>query len=144
PTGALHIGHYFGSLRNRVHLQDAGVEAWLIVADYQVITDRDVVGDIKGSVRELLTEYLAAGIDPERSTIFAHSAVPALTQLPLSCLSIVTQTEAARNPTVNSAIAAAGTSPMGWLLPTYPAHQAAVTPFCHGNLVPVGRAQLTH
>src|SRR5690625_6461263 len=53
PTGALHIGHYFGSLRNRVHLQDAGVETWLIVADYQVITDRDVVGDIKGSVREL-------------------------------------------------------------------------------------------
>src|SRR5690625_5535597 len=89
PTGALHIGHYFGSLRNRVHLQDAGVETWLIVADYQVITDRDVVGDIKGSVRELLSDYLAAGIDPERSTIFSHSAVSALYQLLLTFLSMV-------------------------------------------------------
>src|SRR5699024_9143857 len=91
PTGSLHIGHYFGSLRNRVRLQDAGVETWLIVADYQVITDREVIGDIKGSVRELLTDYLAVGIDPERSTIFTHSSVPALNQLMLPFLSLVTQ-----------------------------------------------------
>ena len=144
PTGALHIGHYFGSLRNRVHLQDAGVETWLIVADYQVITDRDVVGDIKGSVRELLTDYLAAGIDPERSTIFAHSAVPALNQLMLPFLSLVTQPELERNPTVKTELAAAGKSAMGGLLLTYPVHQAADILFCHGNLVPVGRDQLPH
>lgn len=144
PTGALHIGHYFGSLRNRVRLQDAGVETWLIVADYQVITDRDVLGDIKGSVRELLTDYLAAGIDPERSTIFAHSAVPALNQLMLPFLSLVTQPELERNPTVKTELAAAGKSAMGGLLLTYPVHQAADILFCHGNLVPVGRDQLPH
>lgn len=144
PTGALHIGHYFGSLRNRVRLQDAGVETWLIVADYQVITDREVIGDIKGSVRELLTDYLAAGIDPERSTIFAHSAVPALNQLMLPFLSLVTQPELERNPTVKTELAAAGKSAMGGLLLTYPVHQAADILFCHGNLVPVGRDQLPH
>jgi len=144
PTGALHIGHYFGSLRNRVRLQDAGVETWLIVADYQVITDREVIGDIKGSVRELLTDYLAAGIDPERSTIFTHSAVPALNQLMLPFLSLVTQPELERNPTVKTELAAAGKSAMGGLLLTYPVHQAADILFCHGNLVPVGRDQLPH
>jgi tryptophanyl-tRNA synthetase len=144
PTGALHIGHYFGSLRNRVRLQDAGVETWLIVADYQVITDREVIGDIQGSVRELLTDYLAAGIDPERSTIFAHSAVPALNQLLLPFLSLVTQPELERNPTVKAELASAGKSAMGGLMLTYPVHQAADILFCHGNLVPVGKDQLPH
>ena len=144
PTGALHIGHYFGSLRNRVRLQDAGVETWLLVADYQVITDREVVGDIRGSVRELLTDYLAIGIDPERTTIFAHSAVPALNQLMLPFLSLVTQPELERNPTVKAELAAAGKSAMGGLLLTYPVHQAADILFCHGNVVPVGKDQLPH
>ena len=144
PTGALHIGHYFGSLRNRVRLQEAGVETWLIVADYQVITDREVIGDIKGSVRELLTDYLAVGIDQARSTIFTHSAVPALNQLLLPFLSLVTQPELERNPTVKAELQAAGKSAMGGLMLTYPVHQAADILFCHGNLVPVGRDQLPH
>nr|WP_232820302.1 tryptophan--tRNA ligase [Brachybacterium sp. YJGR34] len=144
PTGALHIGHYFGSLRNRVRLQELGVESWVLVADYQVITDRDVVGDIQGSVRELLTDYLAVGIDPERATIFCHSAVPALNQLMLPFLSLVTQPELERNPTVKAELAAAGKSAMGGLLLTYPVHQAADILFCHGNLVPVGKDQLPH
>ncbi|UVY83315.1 tryptophan--tRNA ligase [Brachybacterium sp. NBEC-018] len=144
PTGALHIGHYFGSLRNRVRLQDAGVESWVIVADYQVITDREILGDIQGSVRELLTDYLAAGIDPERSTIFTHSAVPALNQLMLPFLSLVTQPELERNPTVKAELQAAGKTAMGGLMLTYPVHQAADILFCHGNLVPVGKDQLPH
>lgn len=144
PTGALHIGHYFGTLRNRVRLQESGVETWVIVADYQVITDRDVIGDIRGSVRELLTDYLAAGIDPERSTIFTHSAVPALNQLLLPFLSLVTQPELERNPTVKSELQAAGKTAMGGLMLTYPVHQAADILFCHGNVVPVGRDQLPH
>lgn len=144
PTGALHIGHYFGTLRNRVRLQDRGVETWVIVADYQVITDRDVVGDIRGSVRELLTDYLAAGLDPERTTIFAHSAVPALNQLMLPFLSLVTQPELERNPTVKAELAAAGKSAMGGLLLTYPVHQAADILFCHGDVIPVGKDQLPH
>ncbi|ANP27373.1 tryptophan-tRNA ligase [Dermabacter vaginalis] len=144
PTGALHIGHYFGTLKNRVRLQQQGVETWLLVADYQVITDRDVSGDIKGSVRELLTDYLAAGIDPERATIFAHSGVPELNQLMLPFLSLVTQPELERNPTVKSEMQAAGKTAMGGLLLTYPVHQAADILFCHGNLVPVGKDQLPH
>lgn len=144
PTGALHIGHYFGSLRNRVRMQDAGVETWVLVADYQVITDRDVIGDIRGSVQELLTDYLAVGIDPARATIFTHSAVPALNQLLLPFLSLVTQPELERNPTVKAELQAAGKSAMGGLLLTYPVHQAADILFCHGNVVPVGKDQLPH
>lgn len=109
-----------------------------------MITDRDVAGDIKGSVRELLTDYLAAGIDPERATIFAHSGVPELNQLMLPFLSLVTQPELERNPTVKSEMQAAGKSAMGGLLLTYPVHQAADILFCHGNLVPVGKDQLPH
>ncbi len=144
PTGALHIGHYFGTLKNRVRLQNQGIETWILVADYQVITDRDVSGDIKGSVRELLTDYLAAGLDPEKSTIFAHSGIPELNQLMLPFLSLVTQPELERNPTVKSELGAAGKSAMGGLLLTYPVHQAADILFCHGNLVPVGKDQLPH
>ena len=102
PTGALHIGHYIGSIRNRLRLQESGVEIWQLIADYQVITDREVAGDIAGSVRNLLLDNLAAGIDPERSTIFTHSAVPALNQLLLPFLSLVTQPELERNPTVRT------------------------------------------
>jgi hypothetical protein len=80
PTGPLHLGHYFGTLANRVRLQRTGVEVFLVIADYQVITDRDSVGNLSGNVRELLLDYLAAGLDPTTTTIFAHSAVPALNQ----------------------------------------------------------------
>ncbi|MDO5644180.1 MAG: tryptophan--tRNA ligase [Dermabacter sp.] len=144
PTGALHIGHYFGTLKNRVRLQERGIDTWVLVADYQVITDRDVAGDIKGSVRELLTDYLAAGLDPERATIFAHSGVPELNQLMLPFLSLVTQPELERNPTVKSEMSAAGKTAMGGLMLTYPVHQAADILFCHGTIVPVGKDQLPH
>lgn len=99
PTGPLHLGHYFGTLANRVRLQRAGVEVFLVIADYQVITDRDSLGDLSGNVRELLLDYLAAGIDPTTATIFTHSAVPALNQLMLPFLSLVSVAERHRNPT---------------------------------------------
>ena len=75
PTGHLHIGHYFGSLRNRVLLQDKGVETIVLIADYQVITDRDGVGPIRERVYSMLADYIAAGIDPDKSVIYTHSAV---------------------------------------------------------------------
>src|SRR3954467_7305105 len=78
PTGPLHIGHLFGTVANRVHLQASGVETFLVVADYQVITDREVAGDLRGNVREVVLDYLAAGIDPDAATIFTHSSVTAL------------------------------------------------------------------
>ncbi len=144
PTGALHLGHYFGTLANRVRLQRAGVEVFLVIADYQVITDRDSVGHLSSNVRELLLDYLAAGIDPATATVFVHSAVPALNQLMLPFLSLVTVAELRRNPTVKSEADATGERAVSALLLTYPVHQAADILFCHGNLVPVGRDQLPH
>ena len=93
PTGRLHIGHYFGSLQNRVRLQNAGIKTFLIVADYQVIYDRDGVGELKDNVYNMVADYLAAGIDPERTVIFTHSAVTALNQLMLPFLALVTDAE---------------------------------------------------
>lgn len=144
PTGHLHIGHYFGSLQNRVKLAGLGVDTMVLIADYQVITDRDGVGPIKERVYSLLTDYLAAGIDPEKVTIFTHSAVTALNQLMLPFLSIVTDAELRRNPTVKSELDDTGDRPMSGLMLTYPVHQAADILFCKANLVPVGKDQLPH
>ena len=144
PTGHLHLGHYFGSLRNRVALQDKGVETYVLIADYQVITDRDDVDSIPERVLSLLTDYLATGIDPARTTIFAHSQIPALNQLMLPFLSLVTDSELRRNPTVKAEQEATGGRPMSGLMLTYPVHQAADILFCKANVVPVGKDQLPH
>lgn len=144
PTGALHLGHYFGSIRNRVRLQQAGAEIFQLIADYQVITDREVAGDIRGNVRNLLLDNIAAGMDPERATIFTHSAVPALNQLLLPFLSLVSVAELQRNPTVKDEAATAGITSISGLMLTYPVHQAADILFCKANVVPVGKDQLPH
>lgn len=143
-TGALHIGHYFGSLKNRVHLQNLGVKIFLLMADYQAITDRDADDRIADSVRDILLDYMAIGIDPEQTTIFAHSLVPALNQLFLPFLSVTSVAELERNPTVKTEIANGGARAMNGLMLTYPVHQAADILFCKGNLVPGGRDQLPH
>jgi len=144
PTGPLHLGHLFGTLQNRVRLQELGVELFVIVADYQVLTDRDVADRLTETVEELLLDYLAVGIDPERATVFTHSAVPALNQLLLPFLSLVTVPELQRNPTVKDEIAHSRQHAVSGLMFTYPVHQAADILFCKGNLVPVGRDQLPH
>jgi tryptophanyl-tRNA synthetase len=144
PTGALHIGHYFGTLENRVRLQDAGVELFVLVADYQVLTDRDTAGRIGENVHGLVLDYLATGIDPARSVIFAHSAVPALNQLMLPFLSLTTVPELNRNPTVKDEIAHSRQSSVSGLMLTYPVHQAADILAVRANLVPVGQDQLPH
>ena len=143
PTGALHLGHYFGSIVERLRLQQAGVEIFLVLADYQVITDRDTTARVQENVHSAVLDYLAAGLDPQRTTIFAHSAVPALNQLLLPFLSLVTEAELHRNPTVKAEAAASGRALSGLLL-TYPVHQAADILFCKGNLVPVGKDNLPH
>ncbi|MER5888848.1 tryptophan--tRNA ligase [Streptomyces sp. NPDC001941] len=144
PTGRLHLGHWFGTLRGRVRLQDAGVETFVLVADYQVLTDRDVADHLDAYVRDLVLDYLAAGIDPARSTVFRHSAVPALNQLMLPFLSLVSVAELRRNPTVKDEIAHSRQSAVSGLMFTYPVHQAADILFCGANLVPVGQDQLPH
>lgn len=143
PTGNLHLGHYFGTVKNRVDLQAKGVDTWLVIADYQVITDRDGTGPLRERVYSLLADYIACGIDPERATIFTHSAVPALNQLMLPFLSLVTEAELHRNPTVKAELEASNRAMSGLLL-TYPVHQAADILFCQANLVPVGQDQLPH
>jgi tryptophanyl-tRNA synthetase len=144
PTGALHLGHYLGSLRNRVRLQDAGADIFVLVADYQVITDRDASASITDFARGLVADYLAVGIDPARSTVFAHSAVPAANQLVLPLMSLISVPELERNPTTKAEAAASGRSALSALMLTYPVHQAADILFCQADLVPVGKDQLPH
>ena len=144
PTGALHLGHYFGSLANRVRLQAEGGQLFGVIADYQVITDRDTPVSVRERTLGLVLDYLACGIDPDRSVVFAHSAVPALNQLMLPFLSLVSSGELDRNPTVKDEIRLAGRRSVSGLMLTYPVHQAADILFCKANLVPVGRDQLPH
>ncbi|WP_446664275.1 tryptophan--tRNA ligase [Flexivirga sp. B27] len=144
PTGPLHIGHLFATLKSRVAIQDKGIDTFILVADYQVITDRDSIGDVRAATLGQLADYLASGIDPERSTIFAHSAVPEVGQLTLSFLSLVSDAELRRNPTVKDELAATDGRPLSGLLLTYPVHQAADILSVHGTVVPVGRDQLPH
>jgi tryptophanyl-tRNA synthetase len=144
PTGPLHLGHYFGTLANRVRLQQLGVELFVLVADYQVLTDRDVAENLPEHVDGLVADYLAVGIDPGKSTIFAHSSVPALNQLMLPFLSLVSVAELERNPTVKEEIEASRRSSVSGLMLTYPVHQAADILFCKADLVPVGKDQLPH
>ncbi|KUH58462.1 tryptophan--tRNA ligase [Tractidigestivibacter scatoligenes] len=143
PTGRLHLGHYFGTIKERVRLQDLGVNTNIIIADYQVITDRDTTEHIRDNVYNMVIDYLACGIDPEKTMIFTHSAVPEENQLMLPFLSLVTEAEMERNPTVKAEQAASGHALTGLLL-TYPVHQACDILFCKGNIVPVGRDQLPH
>ena len=143
PTGRLHMGHYFGTIKERVALQNLGVTTRIVIADYQVITDRDTTEHIQDNVYNMVMDYLACGIDPEKTIIFTHSAVPALNQLMLPFLSLVSEAELQRNPTVKSEMEASGHTLTGLLL-TYPVHQACDILFCKGNIVPVGKDQLPH
>ena len=143
PTGRLHLGHYFGTLKGRVELQNKGCRTSVLIADYQVITDRDTTEHIQDNVYNMVMDYLACGIDPEKTMIYTHSAVPAANQLMLPFLSLVSEAELARNPTVKAEMKASGHELTGLLL-TYPVHQACDILFCKGNVVPVGRDQLPH
>jgi len=146
PTGSLHVGHLFGSLENRVRLQRMGVPIFVVIADYQVLTDRECTDDIADSVRQLVVDYVAAGLDPEngRTFIFPHSHVPELNQLLLPFLTLVTNAELSRNPTVKEEIRASGQQQINAGMYTYPVHQAADILFCKATVVPVGKDQLPH
>ena len=141
PTGRLHLGHYFGTIRERVRLQGLGVNTMVLIADYHVITDRDTTANIQDNVYKM--DYLACGIDPAKTPIYTHSAVAACNQLMLPFLSLVTEAELQRNPTVKAEMEASGHALTGLLL-TYPVHQACDILFCKGNVVPVGKDQLPH
>jgi tryptophanyl-tRNA synthetase len=146
PTGNLHIGHYFGSLKNRVEIQNQGVETYIVIADYQVLTDRDAFDKIADFVYELVLDYLACGLDPEKhkTYIFPHSYIPELNQLLLPFLTLVSSAELNRNPTIKEEISASGQKVINAGMYVYPVHQAADILFCKSNIVPVGKDQLPH
>ena len=143
PTGRLHLGHYFGTIKERVRIQEMGIRTNVLIADYQVITDRDTTKEIADNVFNMVVDYLACGLDPAKTMIYVHSAIPACNQLMLPFLSLVSEAELLRNPTVKAEQEASGHELTGLLL-TYPVHQACDILFCKGNIVPVGRDQLPH
>ena len=102
PTGRLHLGHYFGTLKGRVEIQNMGIRTNVLIADYQVITDRDTTANIADNVFNMVVDYLACGIDPDKTMVYVHSAIPACNQLMLPFLSLVTEAELERNPTVKA------------------------------------------
>lgn len=145
PTGRLHIGHYFGSLQNRVRLAQMGVPTMILIADYQVLTDHDAYQEISQNTKQLVIDYLAAGIEPgENVLIYPHSYVPEANQLMVPFLTLVSNAELSRNPTVKEEIQTAGLKSVNAGMYTYPVHQAVDILFCKSNVVPVGKDQLPH
>lgn len=146
PTGHLHIGHYFGSLQNRVRLANMGVPTMILIADYQVLTDHDAFDKISQNTKQLVIDYLAAGIDPSKQDviIYPHSYVPEANQLMIPFLTLVSNAELSRNPTVKEEIQTAGLINVNAGMYTYPVHQAVDILFCKGNVVPAGKDQLPH
>lgn len=145
PTGRLHIGHYFGSLQNRVRLSKMGVPTSILIADYQVLTDHDAFSEISQNTKQLVIDYLAAGIVPSDDVIiYPHSYVPEANQLMIPFLTLVSNAELNRNPTVKEEIQAAGLKTVNAGMYTYPVHQAVDILYCKGNLVPAGKDQLPH
>ncbi|MEE1988204.1 tryptophan--tRNA ligase [Limosilactobacillus reuteri] len=144
PTGKLHIGHYVGSLKNRVELQNTGkYDTFIMIADQQALTDnaRDP-GKIRRSLHEVALDYLAVGIDPKKSTILVQSQIPALSELTMHYLNLVTVARLRRNPTVKTEIKQKkfGESvPAGFF--TYPVSQAADITAFKADTVPVGDDQ---
>ena len=146
PTGRLHLGHYVGSLKRRVELQNSGRfdEINILIADDQALTDNaDNPGKIRENIINVVLDYLSVGIDPTKSTICVQSTLPALHALTFYYMNLVTTARLSRNPTVKSEMDASGHALTGLLL-TYPVHQACDILFCKGNIVPVGKDQLPH
>ncbi|WP_025728741.1 tryptophan--tRNA ligase [Atopobacter phocae] len=145
PTGQLHLGHYVGSLLNRVAMQNSGdYDSFIMIADQQALTDNAKnPKKIQDSVYEVMLDYLSVGIDPTQSTIFIQSQIPALPELMLYYLNLVTVSRMERNPTVKSEIKQKdfGRSVPGGFF-VYPISQAADITAFKANVVPVGDDQL--
>ncbi|MDP2663829.1 MAG: tryptophan--tRNA ligase [bacterium] len=146
PTGKLHLGHYTGSLRNRVQLQDE-YESFIMVADVQALTDNFSHPEkVRESVYEVVLDNLAVGVDPDKVTFFIQSQIPEIAELTVFFSNLVTVSQLERNPTVKEEIASKGSIfkdgnvTFGFL--GYPVSQAADILFCKAELVPVGEDQL--
>ena len=145
PTGKLHIGHYVGSLKKRVELQDNDeYKQFVMIADAQALTDNfDNPKKIQDNLLEVLLDYLAVGIDPKKTTIFIQSEISELTELTFYYMNLVNLSRLLRNPTVKEEVKLRGfenSIPMGFL--TYPVSQAADITAFKANIIPVGDDQL--
>ncbi|MCB1106722.1 MAG: tryptophan--tRNA ligase [Chlamydiia bacterium] len=142
PTGPLHLGHYVGSLKARVELQEKA-DQYVMIADLQALTDHAKESEkVKDSVLQVALDYLAVGIDPKKTTIFIQSLVPALSELTMYYLNLVTWNRLKHNPTVKQEIVQKGfgeSVPAGFM--TYPVSQAADITAFKATLVPVGEDQ---
>lgn len=143
PTGKMHLGHYVGSLKNRVKLQDS-YDQFVMIADVQALTDNfENPEKVRASIREVVLDYLAVGIDPSKTTILIQSMVPEIAELTIFYLNLVTLERVLRNPTVKDEIKQKGFGnhiPAGFAM--YPVSQAADITIFNANLVPVGEDQL--
>lgn len=146
PTGRLHIGHYVGSLRRRVELQNSGEydKIYIMIADAQALTDNfDDPEKVRQNIIEVALDYVSAGLDPTKSTLFIQSQISELTELTFYYMNLVTVSRLQRNPTVKNEIQLRNfeaSIPVGFF--TYPISQAADITFCKANVVPVGEDQL--
>ena len=146
PTGKLHVGHYVGSLKRRVELQNSGEfdEIYIMIADAQALTDNfDNPEKVRQNIIEVALDYLSVGLDPAKSTLFIQSMVPQLTELSFYYMNLVTVARVQRNPTVKSEIQMrgfGGSIPVGFFC--YPISQAADITAFKAPLVPVGEDQL--
>lgn len=146
PTGRLHVGHYVGSLRRRVELQNAGDfdDIFIMIADAQALTDNaDNPEKVRQNIIEVALDYLACGLDPEKSTLFIQSQIPELCELSFYYMNLVTVSRLQRNPTVKSEIQMRNfeaSIPVGFF--TYPISQAADITAFKATTVPVGEDQL--
>jgi tryptophanyl-tRNA synthetase len=146
PTGRLHLGHWVGSIRNRVRLQDE-YECFFIIADWHTLTTRpekDAIAEVPGSIRDMVVDYLACGIDPERSTIFVQSAVPETAELNLIFEMLVSLPRLERLPTIKDMAEAAHLDVLPFGLVGYPVLQAADILLPRADVVPVGRDNVPH
>jgi len=144
PTGALHLGHYVGSLKNRIDLQEKGYEMFNIIADLQVLTDRLETKDVEANIRELVLDYLSLGIDPQKTSIFIQSKVPQLSELFVYLSMLVNTGRVAQNPTVKEETKATGGGNMSLGMFSLGVSQAADILAFNADLVPVGEDQLPH
>jgi tryptophanyl-tRNA synthetase len=143
PTGKMHLGHFVGSLKNRVKLQDS-YDQFVMIADVQALTDNfEDPEKVRASIKEVLLDYLAVGIDPKKTTILIQSMIPEIAELTVFYLNLVTLERVLRNPTVKDEIKQKGygkSIPAGFAM--YPVSQAADITVFNADLVPVGEDQL--
>ena len=144
PTGPLHLGHYVGSLKMRLDLQDK-LECYILVADLHVLTTRiERLGEIGQNVREVVLDYLSVGIDPQKTTIYLQSLVPEVLELTWLFMALVGVPRAQRIPTIKEMVRDLQLESASMALLSYPILQAADILIVKGDVVPVSRDQLSH